>query len=174
MDESSFVLLYRCEGRGRQHHEMELRGGIARRPVQAGLQARRYQAGRHDHRRWLSRKGWIPIDGCAASDAARRPRCFWSFSRRRRSRQPIGTPMRHLFVLPIVAALGLCAWSPGALAPDDDPLTVVDLKPPTPTPAPQTAGAHPHLSGYWKGPRDTIPGGNIGKALPGLKLPLTP
>ena len=32
----------------------------------------------------------------------------------------------------------------------------------------------PDLSGYWKGTRDTRPGGNIGKDLPGWKLPLTP
>jgi hypothetical protein len=30
------------------------------------------------------------------------------------------------------------------------------------------------LSGYWKGTRDTLPGGNIAKDLPGLKLPFTP
>ena len=30
------------------------------------------------------------------------------------------------------------------------------------------------LSGYWKGTRETKPGGNIGKDLPGWKLPLTP
>ena len=30
------------------------------------------------------------------------------------------------------------------------------------------------MSGYWKGTRDTRPGGNIGKDLPGFKLPLTP
>ena len=41
-----------------------------------------------------------------------------------------------------------------------------------PTPAPRTADGHPDLSGYWKGTRDTIPTGNIGKDLPGLKLPL--
>src|SRR5262245_55128658 len=35
-------------------------------------------------------------------------------------------------------------------------------------------GAHPDFSGYWKGTRDTRPGGNIGKDLPGFKLPLTP
>src|SRR5215472_1395971 len=35
-------------------------------------------------------------------------------------------------------------------------------------------GGHPDFSGYWKGTRDTKPGGNIGKDLPGWKLPLTP
>ena len=41
-------------------------------------------------------------------------------------------------------------------------------------PTPRTADGHPDLSGYWKGTRDTTPGGNIGKDLPGFKLPLTP
>src|SRR5579862_3910103 len=39
---------------------------------------------------------------------------------------------------------------------------------------PKTADGHPDLNGYWKGTRDTVPGGNIAKDLPGLKLPLTP
>src|SRR5437879_10824267 len=51
-------------------------------------------------------------------------------------------------------------------------LTAVDVKSNRPTP--RTADGHPDLSGYWKGTRDTKPGGNIGKDLPGLKLPLTP
>src|SRR5580698_5159084 len=42
------------------------------------------------------------------------------------------------------------------------------------TPAPKTAEGHPDLNGYWKGTRDTKPGGNIAKDLPGLRLPLTP
>src|ERR1700683_847547 len=41
-------------------------------------------------------------------------------------------------------------------------------------PAPRTADGHPDFSGFWKGTRDTKPGGNIAKDLPGLKLPLTP
>ena len=53
-------------------------------------------------------------------------------------------------------------------------LTAVDNKSAKPKPAPRMADGHPDLSGYWKGTRDTIPGGNIGKDLPGLKLPLTP
>src|SRR5262249_52354497 len=56
----------------------------------------------------------------------------------------------------------------------DSPLTVVDNKSAKPRPTPRTADGHPDLSGYWKGTRDTIPGGNIAKDLPGLKLPLTP
>jgi hypothetical protein len=52
-------------------------------------------------------------------------------------------------------------------------LTAVDNKAAKPRPAPRLGG-HPDLSGYWKGTRDTRPGGNIGKDLPGFKLPLTP
>ena len=40
-------------------------------------------------------------------------------------------------------------------------------------PAPRTGDGHPDLSGYWKGTKATQPGGNIGKDLPGFKLPLT-
>jgi hypothetical protein len=53
-------------------------------------------------------------------------------------------------------------------------LTAADTRNAKPRPAPRTADGHPDLSGYWKGTRDTIPTGNIGKDLPGLKLPLTP
>jgi hypothetical protein len=52
-------------------------------------------------------------------------------------------------------------------------LTAVDNKTAKPKPAPRLGG-HPDFSGYWKGTRDTRPGGNIGKDLPGFKLPLTP
>ncbi len=51
-------------------------------------------------------------------------------------------------------------------------MTVPDFK--STKPAPRTADGHPDLSGYWKGTRETKPGGNIAKDLPGLKLPLTP
>src|ERR1700678_2629133 len=40
--------------------------------------------------------------------------------------------------------------------------------------APKTAEGHPDFNGFWKGTRDTKPGGNIAKDLPGLKLPFTP
>src|ERR1700733_5796429 len=43
-----------------------------------------------------------------------------------------------------------------------------------PKPAPRLADGHPDFSGYWKGQRGMVPGGNIAKDLPGLKLPLTP
>src|SRR5246127_3732948 len=51
-------------------------------------------------------------------------------------------------------------------------LTAPDIKSNKPTP--RMADGHPDLSGYWKGTRDTTPVGNIGKDLPGFKLPLTP
>jgi hypothetical protein len=41
-------------------------------------------------------------------------------------------------------------------------------------PAPRGADGHPDLSGFWKGSPATSPVGNIGKDLPGFKLPLTP
>src|SRR5688572_33321498 len=52
------------------------------------------------------------------------------------------------------------------------PLQVPDRKSTRPTP--RTASGKPDLSGYWKGTRETRPVGNIGKDLPGWKLPLTP
>ncbi len=51
-------------------------------------------------------------------------------------------------------------------------LTAPDIKSNRPTP--RTADGHPDLTGYWKGIRGTTPVGNIGKDLPGFKLPLTP
>jgi len=41
-------------------------------------------------------------------------------------------------------------------------------------PAPRMTDGHPDFSGYWKGTKNTVPGGNIAKDLPDLKLPLTP
>ena len=50
----------------------------------------------------------------------------------------------------------------------------VGLEPTRPSkPTPRTADGHPDFSGYWKGSRATKPVGNIGKDLPGFKLPLT-
>ena len=41
-------------------------------------------------------------------------------------------------------------------------------------PAPRTPDGHPDFNGFWKNVRGTTPVGNIGKDLPGFKLPLTP
>ncbi len=43
-----------------------------------------------------------------------------------------------------------------------------------PKPTPRLVDGRPDFSGYWKGQRGMVPGGNIAKDLPGLKLPLTP
>jgi hypothetical protein len=51
-------------------------------------------------------------------------------------------------------------------------LTAPDVK--SSKPAPRTADGHPDLSGFWRGTRETKPVGNLGKDLPGLKLPFTP
>ena len=67
-----------------------------------------------------------------------------------------------------LAFLIVCSSSTASFAQE---LTAPDVK--SNKPAPRSADGHPDLSGYWKGTRDTITG-NIGKDLPGLKLPLTP
>src|SRR5262245_54704897 len=47
--------------------------------------------------------------------------------------------------------------------------------PPPPTgPTPKTGDGHPDLSGYWRDDGNAHPHGNIGKDLPGFKLPFTP
>jgi len=46
-------------------------------------------------------------------------------------------------------------------------------EPSTTAPTPRTAEGHPDLSGYWKGTHATRPVGNIGKDLPGFRLPLS-
>jgi hypothetical protein len=67
-------------------------------------------------------------------------------------------------------ALALAAWPVEARAQAAG--TVPDFKSDKPTP--RTADGHPDLSGFWRGTKETRPGGNIGKDLPGYKLPLTP
>jgi hypothetical protein len=81
-----------------------------------------------------------------------------------------------------LVALGLLAtqWAVAAEKRDPDLLPeevsfLFGEEPTTaPEPAPRTADGHPDLSGFWKGSRATTPVGNIGKDLPGFKLPLTP
>jgi hypothetical protein len=71
----------------------------------------------------------------------------------------------------VVAAVLAVMTVPAAFGQE---LTAVDNKSAKSAPAPRMANGRPDFSGYWKGTRDTVPGGNIGKDLPGLKLPLTP
>src|ERR1700681_389067 len=83
--------------------------------------------------------------------------------------------LRRLAVATAVCAtLGPSSRALLTAAQGERSLTAVDDKAAKPKPAPRTADGHPDLSGYWKGTRDTKPGGNIGKDLPGFKLPLTP
>src|SRR5262245_26712342 len=59
-----------------------------------------------------------------------------------------------------LAAVLLCTC---ALSAQERSLTEEDNKSVKYGPAPRTAQGKPDLSGYWKGTRDTKPGGNIGK-----------
>jgi hypothetical protein len=79
--------------------------------------------------------------------------------------------IRSLKLLPLAAILLVA--SPPARAQDDfDGLTASQPKAKS-KPAPRDAAGHPDLTGFWKGDRATKPVGNIGKDLPGFKLPLT-
>ena len=75
------------------------------------------------------------------------------------------------FVRTLIIAVLACAAARMASAQE---LTAVDNKSAKSAPTPRMANGRPDFSGYWKGTRDTVPGGNIGKDLPGFKLPLTP
>src|SRR6516225_8787493 len=80
---------------------------------------------------------------------------------------------RHLSThITLLSVFGVLAFGSAPGIAQNGGLTAPDVK--SSKPAARTADGHPDLSGYWKGTRDTIPGGNIGKDLPGLKLPLTP
>src|SRR6185436_18345982 len=79
---------------------------------------------------------------------------------------------RLLAALVVLFVAGTCSLT--MLRAQERSLTADDNKAAKPKPTPRMADGHPDLSGYWKGTRDTKPGGNIGKDLPGWKLPLTP
>ena len=66
----------------------------------------------------------------------------------------------HLFQLAILAAIvsTMALSSVAVFGQVDSRLTVEDTKSAKPKPAPRMGG-HPDLSGYWKGTRDTRPGG---------------
>ena len=88
---------------------------------------------------------------------------------KRRGKAPV---KKHQWLgLSIVATVLAVLTAPAAFGQE---LTAVDNKSAKSAPAPRMANGRPDFSGYWKGTRDTVPGGNIGKDLPGLKLPLTP
>jgi hypothetical protein len=76
---------------------------------------------------------------------------------------------RHLTATLFAALAVAVLCSPRASAQDE--LSRADVK--STKPAPRTPDGHPDFNGYWKSIRGTITG-NIGKDLPGLKLPLTP
>jgi hypothetical protein len=78
--------------------------------------------------------------------------------------------MTNQHLLRFLPAALVLAASPGFA--QDGGLTATDVK--STKQVPRMADGHPDFSGYWKGTRDTKPGGNIAKDLPGLKLPLTP
>jgi hypothetical protein len=69
------------------------------------------------------------------------------------------------------AAIVIAAWALSSVTASAQSLSVDDFTSTRPTP--RTAAGTPDFSGYWKGTRQTTPGGNIGKDLPGWKLPLT-
>lgn len=69
----------------------------------------------------------------------------------------------------IVATLAVLAAAPARAQ-----LSVPDPGTANARPTPRGADGKPDFSGYWRGSRDTRPVGNIGKDLPGFKLPLTP
>ncbi len=80
--------------------------------------------------------------------------------------------IRSLKLLALAAIL-LVASLPARAQDDFDGLTASQPKAKS-KPAPRDAAGHPDLTGFWKGDRATKPVGNIGKDLPGFKLPLTP
>ncbi|MGA3204019.1 MAG: hypothetical protein ABSF12_16140 [Bryobacteraceae bacterium] len=81
---------------------------------------------------------------------------------------------KTLFIATVTAALSVSGQTKPATAPADAASSeMIGSEPKGPSkPAPLLDG-HPDLSGFWKGTRATKPGGNIGKDLPGYKLPLT-
>src|SRR3989440_5153820 len=132
------------------------------------VQAWRSENRRHHHRRWISRQRWVQSRRCAKGDLAR----WTDYFRRVDRRWGPAMTTRFLYIA------GMTALAATLLPLSDPPraqersLTGVDVRSSRPTP--RTASGRPDLSGYWKGTPDTKPGGNIGKDLPGWKLPLTP
>ena len=82
-----------------------------------------------------------------------------------------GRCKRGLAAAVVITGLTLCAGGAASLA-QERPMVLDETTVPKGRPAPRTSSGKPDLSGYWKGTRQTRPGGNIGKDLPGWKLPL--
>lgn len=83
--------------------------------------------------------------------------------------------LASVFVAAAVASGGAISAQRDPDFNSDEDRFLYGAEPQTPSPpAPRTADGHPDLSGYWKGSHATQPVGNIGKDLPGFKLPLTP
>jgi hypothetical protein len=107
---------------------------------------------------------------------------------KRKSRMLSNLPResRHCICAAIVVIAGAVLSAKAARAADSKPLPGSGLPAETrallfgeepkspPRPAPRSPDGHPDLSGFWKGSPATTPVGNIGKDLPGFKLPLTP
>src|SRR5262245_15954434 len=179
MDQPSHLLLHRRQRRGRQRRALDVRVRGAGGALAARIQAWRPQARGYHHRRWLSREERLEHGRRPPRHARRRPHCFRSLRRRWR---PSMTTNRARFAsragsarragpfgpagltLAIITYCSIVAFAQG--------LTVQDFKSNRPTP--RMANGKPDFSGYWKGTTDTKPVGNIGKDLPGWKLPLTP
>ena len=84
--------------------------------------------------------------------------------------------MTFTYSLRLVALLATLATLPSGFVFGQDDLGGLTATAPKgkSNPAPRDAAGHPDFSGFWKGDRATKPVGNIGKDLPGFKLPLTP
>jgi hypothetical protein len=74
----------------------------------------------------------------------------------------------------VLATLSAADAATSAPPPQEPSLLFGDEPKDPPQPTPRTADGKPDFSGFWKGSRATKPVGNIGKDLPGFKLPLTP
>lgn len=92
--------------------------------------------------------------------------------------QPFSACLARGLTALLLAALGsalIQAAGAAAAAPAGERSPLLGQEPTGPSPpAPRAPDGHPDLSGYWKGSPKTHPVGNIGKDLPGFKLPFTP
>ena len=155
-DESGAVVRWACESGAP--------GALSRR----GFKRSPAEAGRHAGRGRLPGEERRQPDGRAPRDAARRSDRFGRVGRRRRP--AVSAPSRLAAAVVAVRRARRASRAHRAGAPDAPGRHQV----PKGRPAPRMANGKPDLSGYWKGTTQTRPGGNIGKDLPGWKLPLTP